>query len=766
MQTLRFLPLAWLLLGTLASAQLDLPNQMRGAKRDQTSKVDKNGLVLPRSRNSGGEASEPAASPENAAEAAPAEAAEPVAVGLTERAAQVIEELGTLERYESDRTRVFAAQLETLGDPGLQAARAALQLDGATALAVATRVLLRNGDEADRDQLWRRLEGRLPAPATHAMLSTASDADPTYLTDARLVALLDHPQGVMRAAAERQLEERSRIALLPTLMPALESDRTDTRQRAVELVAEVVDPTAVPLLLSRLSDDSAKVAFRAAELLADFPTETVVPELLERVRATRRMFRSDCYALLSLVEREDRQGIGILDETYVPQLLENLRASEPFARGSAAVALAGIGFRSADREQTAWLDKEVPEQLLSIVVGNEFHRDYSSLLRPTRRRLSLISGERFGADGPAWARWWLDSNATFRPRRATIDVQPGDELSLTLAFRGAIAGAEAFVLAGPDAPLPEAVLGEVIYIGPDEAAALARDLGRFGVFGPERLPGHYGGGATVQTLEVRIAGQDKRFSFSESADQEWFLETLSNAREIHGRNRWQRFFDAESFASRRAFWEQERAWWVEPRTPEERERRLVELILQVLSGSRSGDRDVLVEELTLLCGSGDLLGIEDSARLRRVLSNELFFGDRAEALLDLTLMAMSQTPSGVVDPQVAAELFDDVYELFKETALDGLEQIAASTDSSFAEQLASDRRPVARGVAAQRLAKLGGPSQIERLAELLDDDIEVVQASAVEAIGRAGVDELETDVLVRARIGSRLVRMAALRAAG
>lgn len=754
--------LALTLVGPQAAAQLDLPDQMRGPRRD--SRTRSGDLLLPRGR--AGEL------PERAPDSArPAELPEPD--GLSEisgpsgdRAAALVAELAAIEGHDSSAARSYAAQLETLGEPGLRAAVAALELESPTALCAAARLILRRGEGAEREALWRRIEGRTPQGAASALLTSCGDVDPTFLTDGRLVTLLEHPQSAMRAAAARQLETRERRALLPSLMPALESDRTDTRERAIELVAGITDPAVVPLLMARLRDESAQVAYRAAELLAELPDDAVADRLFESVRSNSRLFRDTAYALVALVEREDRTGVGLLENRDVPMLLEGLRGGDPFVRGASAVALAGIGFRSSAREATAWLDREVPDRLLAAIVGDEFHSDFSSLLVPARRRLSLISGERFGADGPAWARWWAENGREFRARRAAIDVAPGDEQSLSLAVRGDVGEGSAYVLLGTAAGEPRGAFGEVVYVGPDEATALVRRLGLAGVFGAERLPGHYGGRGRLRTLEVGIAGQVKRFSFAEDFDAAWFDELVQAANEIRSRNRWQRYWNHERHATRRDFFDAERDWWIEPRTDEERDVRLKGLILDALAGADSARRDALVDELSLLCAQEGVLRLEDHPQLLALLDRELFFGARAKGLLTLAIRSLSSTPSGLVDAQLARELFDRVYALFDASALDGLEQVLAATDSSLALALASDPRPIARSVAARRLARLGGPQHVERLRELVEDEIEVVQASTVEAIGLGGLDELGTEVLVQARIGTGSVRVAALRAAG
>lgn len=772
----------WLLLAPLGAAlQLDLPRQMEKA-RSGTSRQQGGDLVLPRKARSAPEAPEVTASEPAAPPADEAPAGDDV-VGPAGRAVELLGQLAGDERYESEAVATVAAQLEVLGEAGLQAARSALQLNRTAPLVAAARVLLRRADPTDREALRVRLMGRLPGGAPVPLLEAIAAVDPTFLDDETLVALLDHRQGGMRAAAGRRLAERSRGALLPALMPALRAERTDTRVRALELVAGVDDEAVVPLLLDRLEDESAQVAWRAVELLAEHPSEAIAPELFARLRRSTMLFRDGCYALLALVEREDRRGQGLLTEADAPQLLENLRGPDPFARAAAAIALAGIGFRSEHREATQWVDLEVPHQLIGSVVGENFHTDFSSIQRPARRRLALLTGQHFGADGPAWARWWKDNAKSFTARRATIVVEPGDEGTVTVAFRGNLADPEAFVLVGPQATEPRSLLGEVLYIGPEEALALTRLLAREGLFGRDRLPGQYGSGGALRTLEVEVAGQLKRFSFAGPSDEPWFDAIVAMARDLRDRNAWQRYHDPQRYATRREFWAAERGWWLEPRTDRERRERMKSLVLDALAGARSGERDRLVGDLEELCAVPGVLALADFETLRLVLRKELIFGPRAERITDLALRAagleprdgepaapgaadVSAAPARQADVELARLLFDELYELFRETAAEGLRRTVAAAPLELARGLATDSRALARAIAASRLATSRAAIDVALLRALMDDEQHLVQAAAVESAGAGGLEELRTEVLVRARIGPPVVRTAALRAAG
>ncbi|QDU68448.1 HEAT repeat domain-containing protein [Engelhardtia mirabilis] len=754
----------WLVLAPLGAAlQLDLPRQMNRARSDQGDRKSTGDLVLPRNRGTA-EAPEATEAPTAEADRAPTLGDVVPTVGDAARAAELVASLAAMERYDSSDVAAIAAQLEVLGESGLRAARASLTLDATAPVVASARVLLRSGGSNDREALGVRLAGKLPGGAPAPLLEAIAAADPTFLDDATLVELLDHRQGAMRAAAQRVLEERSRAALLPSLMPALRSERTDTRVRALDLVAGVDDDAVVPLLFDRLDDESAQVAFRAAELLSEHPSESIVPKLCASVRSSTLLFRDSAYALLAIVEREDRAGVAILGDEYIPQLLENLRGPDPFVRSVAAVALAGIGFRSESREGTEWLDLEVPHQLVGTVMGDNFHADFGSVQLPARRRLARLTGERFGADGPAWARWWTANAKTFKARRATILVQPGDEGTLSVAVRGTVTGPEAFVLVGPQADEPEAMLGEVLYVGPEEALALTQLLAREGVFGRERLPGQYGSGGGLRTLEVAIAGQSKRFTFAGVVDEPWFDAVLTMARDLRDRNVWQRYYDSGEYATRREFWTTERGWWLEPRTELERQRRLKDLALGALSGALSGERDQLLEDLEELCRVDGALVFADFATLRVVLRKELIYGSRADRITGLALRAADGGQG--VDPVLARELFDELYELFRETSMEGLKRTVAAAPVDLARDLSTDPRALARAIAAGRMATSAQPIDLALLRALLDDDQDLVQAAAVEAVGAAGLEDLRTEVLVRARIGPPVVRTAALRAAG
>jgi HEAT repeat protein len=762
--TFRSLLLVWLATAPPALAQLDLPDQMRAARRG-TSGPQKSGLILPPARpEPGGAEAAPGPATPAPTEAPPA----PAPDDLVGRAAAVLDRLRGRDLYDPLESRTAAAELEALGQAGEQAARATLTLDHPSTLVAGVRVLLRRGTAEDRQRIGARLTGHLDRALGQVLLEAIAETDPTFLDDGRLVALLDHDQGTMRAAAERLLGQRSRGALLPALLPALGSNRADTRQRALELIAGVQDAAAVPLLEDRLGDASARVARRAVELLAAHPSPEVDRSLLQRLGSARALDRGRAYVLLALVEREDRSGRAILDPALVEPLLEGLRTGDPLVRGACATALAGIGFRSTSRDGTPWLDREVPHQLVGAVVGDQFHDHFSALQEPARRRLSHLSGERFGADGPAWSGWWVREAEHFRARRAHLEVGPGDEESVALTFRGTLAGGEAFALVGPAAAEPRGLLGEVVYLGAEEARALVLELGRLGLFTVERLPGQFGSGGGLRTLELDIAGQQKRIAFAGTATEPWFDSLLETARELRDQNRWQRYFDPARFASRRAFWAAERPWWIEPRSEAQRLQRTKELVLAALGGARSGDRDRLVEELEQLCAASAAQGAgalqeSDFAPLLDVLRNELYFGPRAERL---TRLALATRGDGPLDLAPARSLFDLLYELFHETAAGGLRDVVTAADLALAAALAEDSRPLARALAAPRLARSDRPEDRAVLRRLLEDEVELVQAAAVEAVGEAELGEFSTDVLVRARIAPPLVRSAALRAAG
>lgn len=677
-----------------------------------------------------------------------------------------------------------------MGDAGREAARRELSAESPTRLFVAARVLLRCGASNDIDLVLNRLRDRLPPTTCAPLLEELSRADPVRASPRFFVALLDHPTATMRSAAERALRKQIGPELVPLLAEKLESKRGETRLAAVGLLADVDDPSVVELFFAHLADPKPSVALATGRALAARPGAAIDARLLSIAFRQRWILRDSSYALLCILDREDRALAPILDETHVDPLLDGLKSNDPFVGGTCAAALAGIGFRSQRTHQTGWLDQEVVDRLVLAVSGKVFHDDFSALAGPALARLRLISGQDFGADGPRWIEWWVAARGHFFARRAWIEAGPGDETSLVVRWDGA---GESFVLLGASAAVSSRTSG-IASVAGTRGAASAREVAscfltegearellaafqREGVLGPEKLPGLRGTRSdSERTLEITIAGRGKTFVFGADAPEPWFERCAAAAQATRERNRWQRF--APPGTSQLAFWQEQSPWWAGEHTDAERALRLKSIVLgalDVASGvapglapslsagvSRDADEDAAVAELERLYATPAFAETADFERLLGVLRAEVGYGDRAHALARLALRAGRAGSDQPLDAERARRLVITLVERFGPPARDDIAAVLLHSDVSVARSLAGDTRLTLRAAAVPALARSTDESDRAKLIKLIEDHEPEVEIAAVRALGELHVESARTELIVRARMAAPPVRAAAL----
>ena len=657
------------------------------------------------------------------------------------------------------------------GESGLISARGALDSANGSSVLTAARVLLRGGDAADADRVVERLRKRMPGNTGADLLGELIALDPVRATPRLFCELLDHTQYPVRAAADRALRSRLDEDVVPLLAPVLTSSRGDARYRAVDLMSRLDDPATTEPFLSRLGDTRAKVAWRACEALARSQDEIIESRLMAIAFGDRWILREAAYAILAIVEREDYRLEPILSGDQVPALLRGLASSDPFVSGACAAGLAGIGFRSPRSSDSPWLDREVPEELLSTAVGDRFFDDYSSLQAPALRRLKQITGVSFGSEGPLWARWWVENAAQFRASRAVLSVEDGQEVDLEVRFRGGGSDARAFVLLGPERAEPKDLAGEVFYLHQDGARDLVALFRREGILGADRLPGVRGGQIQRgRNLEIRVGKQAKTFAFGPGVSEPWFERAVQMLDALVERNLWQRYpHPADHMGSRRALWEKERDWWREARDDVGRAIGVKGLILGRLADLDSLDREADLDELDRLYREPHVAETSDFTPLLSLLLEERFYSSMARKLVALARRAGGLEAGEELDPErqnLAAQLIGVLHDQYEANAAGAIGDLLRLRGPAAIRDAAADERPLIRGIAATALATSKEAADRGLLLALLADPEPAVEIAAVLAAGHARVEETEVELLLRARGTDPDTKKAALLALG
>lgn len=691
----------------------------------------------------------------------------------TGAAAFILEQVAQAKELSASVVQQAVPSLAGLGEEGIAAARSALYDPSPCVVVVAGRTLLRTGKGEDAELVVQRLRTALPEKSGSALLVDLVRDDPVHGSPALLAELLDHPQQPLRSLASRLLADRIDSETLPCLRVPLASERATTRLMALELAGRVDDPAVVEMLLEHLGDRSARVASHAATSLAGLDEERIPLDLLGRAFNSRWVLRENAYALLALVDIEDRRLVTLLDERHVEPLLRGMASGDLFVSGACAAALAGIGYRSARPEGTEWLDREVTERLVALVSGREYHSDFSSVQPRALTRLRRLTGEDLGSDGPAWVSWWLDHRETFYAHRAYLGVPEGGEGLLEVHYRATGRDATVFSLLGSAVDGPEATLragaGESFLLTDRECADLLALMGREGVLGPEHVPGVRGRvGSGQRTIEVLVAGRGKSFVFGPGRTEPWFERLGAALRDLRERNQWQRFADLRKYESVREFWEVEAGWWAGDRSGLERAVRLKNLVLDWVCEQPPSKRTYAYRELEGVFAVEGAVGSEDFDRVLELLRDEGFFAARVQILVDLALKAAGPAPGGEgpVDPEKGGRLLQLLVARFQQEALPAMGRVADACGRGFVRDLADDPHPLLRAVAAAELARSADEVDARLLMGLLEDPEPTVEAAAALALGEGGIEEARTELLLRARLSEPLVRAAALRAVG
>ncbi len=740
---------------------VELPSTARGDVRPRRPGIEvPGGLVTPdRPKSSGapvqGEAGWASATAEEAA------------------AGAIFDHLRGLRNPAEEILGEAALSLASMGALGLSAARQGL-VDENTGIVLASAKALLLGDRPlDQSLVRARLDVKLPTSLLTDLLTLQLEAlDPPSGMEL-LVKLLDHKRSAVRKIAAKQYRERVTVVDRPTLFTMAGSERSDARSLALELLAAYPGSDVDSVLLEGLEDRVARVASDASALLSKRVTgegDPLLAALILKARVAGYDDNAGAHALLTVIEAEDRLGLSVVPAAEAINLLIHMRKGEPFVSAVCAIALAGIGFRSEEHMES--LDLEVPHTLVASVSGGVYYPEYSIVRPAAIRRLSQITGQFLGDDGVRWQQWWLSSASEFSALRAVMNVEPVDHAILEVRWYSP-AAAESFRLLGSLTADQNATYpGQTLRLVPDKSTQLMQVLSQSGIFEADRLPGLVGEPTGVENeLEVRVGDQAKLFRLGSNANADWMKPVLASLRAFRDESLWQLFPGVQyglTNEGRNAFFQAESAFWNTEHTELERDRRLVNLMLDNVSMVDVEQRDGAIAEALRIYGKPGVPSEVDFPLLVNLLRDEAFFGERARGILTLALRSGRTVvlESGEVLPLVtdlAGELLDVLVVGSDLMRMEPLSMVLQSSSLDFQWSAAQDPRPGIRAVAAPILARNQDEKSIQLLRQLLSDPELTVEAATVRAVVNAGLSEFESEVLLRARVGDPIVRLSALR---
>ncbi len=748
-----------------------------GPKRSTRGNGD---LVLPRYRNDASTAPAPApASSGNSTSTSPKAApATQQAAPETARpgaAAFVFSELRSTRNPSQMFVDRAVENLVAAGESGRTAARAELDAKEAPVAMVAARVLMRSDSAADFDLVTSRLLDRIPSAAAQKLVEEIAARDPVRAGPEWLVGLLESSQSGVRMSAQRLLTKSTIPGLTPLLVQPAASRRTETRLSAVELASSLSDAQATDILLAHIDDASPRVASTAVSAL----TSRVDPGLEARLVAIafqeRWVLRRGAYALLAICNREDVHLQAILGPQHVEPLLVALDSSDAFVSGTAAVALAGIGFRSREARYGEWLDRSVPDRLMTTMSGRVFHDDLSSLLDPTLRRLRLVTGQKMPPSGPAWIDWWIGAREGFHSRRAELTIDPSEIGAVTVRCDLSGDMPETFALVGPDAAEHAESLityGEIVYLNKAEISDLVAMITREGILSADKLPGTRGApGRGQRSLTIEVNGRAKEFTLGSETKEPWFDRALEACRALRDRNAWQHFAESGRAGGALALWRGQSEWWAGEHPPAERDARMKALVLAALKTGTPSQRDTCIQKLEDMYTRPEVVQGEDYGPLLSQMTREIatadMQSDRARRLGRLALAAARKIGTDDMVPDVqAVELCSANSKLYGTNAADAVDEVLEHVHRSFLRSFATDERALVRAAVGRALARDPGPEDLAIVIKLLDDADPAVETASALSLGEHKVEAARTELLVRARVARSEVRCAALQAIG
>ncbi|MEO6595107.1 MAG: HEAT repeat domain-containing protein, partial [Planctomycetota bacterium] len=537
----------------------------------------------------------------------------------------------------------------------------------------------------------------------------------------------------------------------------------DLQLRGVDLLAAVPHERATARLIELLSKDPA-LAGSACMALIGLGAKAV-PHL-QRLCAEPRIDRGYEYCAFALAQIEQAGGGIVLPVATANALLPRLQDAELLSRSLAAIASADLAYRSdpvAEKSRSTgtsgtgtsgtgtsgtgtsgtgtsgsagntattaaiqFPDAQIVEALIDVVVPVQFVPNLDMLRRPAEERLVRATGRvGVGRDSLPWREWWKDQKNGFLGVRARLAVDADLAQHAIVVMRNEQHLTRVLAEGLADVPPQSGALEVVVTSQQMLELVQALQAGGFGDADAMRMQSAL---PAVRSLQLQLSGG--RAQVAMPATPHPRFDALVQL--VQGRvnaELWQLYRNAKDEPDRAAFWRAERRWLDAHPDATERDRRLMDRVVQNWPGLSTSLRARALEQFLSRSDRRQLLSEGQGERILAVLDGVPELGE-----LDLRLLELAAgVPGDRIWPRCIALAARAGVSRATVRAL-----FAVLGPDAVVTAL-QDTNPVVRRAAIEEVVVVRDQRAAPRLVELLADaDADVRQAAAL-ACGQLQVD--------------------------
>ncbi|HEX5053594.1 MAG TPA: HEAT repeat domain-containing protein [Planctomycetota bacterium] len=612
------------------------------------------------------------------------------------------------------------------------------------------------------DELLFQLLARPLGDATRSTVATMA----LLKGDQAKVALQQCIRG--RIAAVRRYATE---LLAPMLTPEdldfalqLSSEQTlDLQLRGIDLLAAIPHERGPQRLVELLSKEPALAGAACAALIA--LGERAVP-YLQRLCAEPRIDRAYEYCAFALAQIQQTSTATVLPASVASVLLPRLKDPEPLTRSLAALALADLAYRSeptgtGSPDAVVFPDAQIVEALIDLVAPIQFVPNLDMLRHSAEERLVRATGRvGVGRESLPWREWWKEQKVGFLGVRARLAVDRSSAQNAVVVLRHeqrfVRVLAEGLADAAPQNGAVEIVLtAEQMF---DLVQAL--EAGGFGDTEAMRVQSAL---PIVRSLQLQLPSGRTQVAMPATPHPR-FDALVQLVQDRVDSELWQLYRDPKAEPDRAAFWRAERRWLDAHPDALERDRRLLERVVQHWPSLPQPLRARAIEQFLSRSDRKQLLREEDGERILAALEPvaelsemdlrllELAAGVRGDRIWPRCIVLAARAGDGrtavrsvfaVMGPDAVLTALSDANPVVRRAAI---EEVVVGRDQRAAPriiELLADAEPEVRRAAA--LAS--GQMQIEAAAPRLiativaEDTPPAMRRDCLRALGRVGGDQ-------------------------